>query len=137
RRNHPVTHMETFLGERNISIEQISFTEFLQFLATDDMISADEHWRPQADFLIYDDYDAYFSLENFADAVTTLQSRLHVTVVDSRHLITHGRGHLKEVDAGTDLSRVPMGEFARMRAEGLTPALRNLFSDECIALVRH
>jgi hypothetical protein len=136
RKDPPVEHMTKFLADRNIPIDEISFTEFLEFLATDGMLTADEHWHPQAGFLIYEDYDEYFSLENFPHAVSVLESRLGIRVADSRSLIPHGRDYLKEIDVGSDLSRTPMSEFRRMRAEGLTPALRNLFSDECVELVR-
>lgn len=137
QKHPPVAHMETWLGERGLNLDEISFVEFLRFLSSGDMVSADEHWRPQTDFLIFDDYDEYFCIENFEHAVSTLNAKLGIRVVDSRPFLGHGRDQLHEFDSKSDLSRTPVSEFARMRSEGRTPALQNLFSEECVDLVKH
>ena len=136
QKHPPVAHMETWLSEQGLNLDEISFVEFLRFLSSGDMVSTDEHWRPQTDFLIFDDYDEYFCIENFEHAVSTLNAKLGIRVVDSRPFLGHGRDQLHEFDSKSDLSRTPVSEFARMRSEGRTPALQNLFSEECVDLVK-
>lgn len=137
RKHPPVAHMEKWLDTRGLGLDEISFVDFLRFLSSDDMVVADEHWRPQTDFLIFDDYDEYFCIENFEHAVTTLNTKFGIRVVDSRPFLGHGRDQLQQFDSKSDLSLLPISEFARMWSKGQTPALQNLFSEECVDLVKN
>jgi len=42
------------------------------------------------EFLLYDEYTAYFSLENFANTTDTLKNEIDLDIIDARTLTNHG-----------------------------------------------
>ena len=51
------------------ALDELSFAEFSESLHRPAVRNANHHWRPQVDFLLYDQYHDVFSVERFSNAV--------------------------------------------------------------------
>ena len=113
------------------SVEKITFSRFIRYLATDSTIlRLNPHWRPQSDFLILHKYSRYFAVEEMDVAVEILSNQLNFDLVDTRHLLNHSTNRFSEatVENAWDM---PVQELRRIRAEeGIIPDLESLFSEE-------
>jgi hypothetical protein len=110
----------------------LSFTDFAEVCQLMPRKDHDIHWRAQSDFLLYEEYDDYFCVEAFADAVRTLDQR-GFKVQDTRRIANHDTSSLNTVSG--DFSRVPMSELARLKAKGEVPGYADLFNERARALV--
>ena len=110
----------------------INFHEFLLIIKSQAQIDRDEHWRNQSDFLHYDKYDEYFSLEHFSNAIDSLNSR-GFKVHDIREVLKHDLSKLKRVDG--DFPRIKDTDLKKMKDEGVIPNYKSMFGDEEIELV--
>lgn len=112
---------------REMELEDMSFTDFVGYVTDPRFKFVDIHWRAQADFLIFDKYDAYFSMEHFGEMVSALESNIGFKVVDARDLVGHHAEKHERVSGRTfDLS--PVREIAAMKQEGKLPSYRSMFS---------
>ena len=57
----------------------VNFYDFLLFIKSQNRSERNEHWRNQSDFLHYERYDEYFSLESFSEAINSLGACLLYT----------------------------------------------------------
>jgi hypothetical protein len=108
--------------------DEISFVDFVEALGDAAVLAGNMHWRPQTDFLVYDRYDDYFSVENLAGAAAAIRLRAGLEVVDARPLTTHGLDHYDLLPAHHDHSRTPVKEIARLRRGGRCPDPRSLYT---------
>jgi len=110
----------------------LNFHEFLLHIKLQHQSEREQHWRNQSDFLHYEKYDEYFSLELFSEAITSLGAH-GLTVHDTRESIKHGLSSLKTVDG--DFSKIKAVEIKKMKKEGLAPNYKSMFSEAEIELV--
>lgn len=113
---------------------RMSFREFVDFLAEPDMLSADIHWRPQVDFLVYERYDRYFGFERFGEVASELRRRLGVELVDARQWTRHGTDQFTLVDDAT-YADAPPETIAAMHRRGLCPSHAALYDASTHAAV--
>ena len=66
----------------------ISFHDFLLIIQSQGRDQRDQHWRNQSDFLHYEKYDDYFSLELFSSAINSLDAQGFI-VHDTRGTLNH------------------------------------------------
>jgi len=123
------------LIDRHMNIDDIAFSNFINFLADPRIRSADIHWRPQVDFLVYEQYDDYFALEQFDRSKKIIEDRAGLTIVDSRSLLRHGLDQWRLLPVDHDSSETPVGEIAALRRRGECPHPRSLFTDALISRV--
>ena len=110
----------------------LNFYEFLLHINSQQPSEREQHWRNQSDFLHYEKYDEYFSLELFSEAITSLE--VHgLKVHDTRESIKHGLSSLKTVDG--DFSKMKAVEIKKMKKEGFAPNYKSMFSEAEIDLV--
>ena len=110
----------------------INFHDFLSIIKSQDRSEMDQHWRNQSDFLHYERYDEYFSLESFSEAINSLVSR-GFKVHDTRAALKHDLSNMKRVDG--DFSKTKQEELQKMKEEGYLPSYKSMFGDEEIELV--
>ena len=110
----------------------INFHDFLMVIKSQQRSEMNQHWRNQSDFLHYEKYDEYFSLELFSDAIKVLDSH-GFKVHDTRDSIKHGLSRLKSVNG--DFSRVKAIDIKKMKEEGSVPNYKSMFSKTEIELV--
>ena len=110
----------------------LNFHEFLLQVQSQKQSEREQHWRNQSDFLHYEKYDEYFSLELFSEAIASLE--VHgLKVYDTRESIKHGLSSLKTVDG--DFSKMKAVEIKKMKEEGSAPNYKSMFSKVEIDLV--
>lgn len=115
--------------------DNLTFRRFVRLLQRPATRNLDIHWRPQVDFLVYEEYDSYFALEDFATAVRTLEERLGLAVLDARHLTRHGTDQFAALEDGCYADVAP-DEILAAKRQGRCPSLRAMYDDETVALVR-
>ena len=109
----------------------LNFHDFLSVIKAQHRSERDQHWRNQSDFLHYERYDEYFSLESFSEAINSLGDR-GFTVHDTRAALKHDLSNMKRVDG--DFSKMKEVELQKMKEEGCAPSYKSMFGDVEIEL---
>ena len=110
----------------------LSFHDFLLVIKSQQRNERNEHWRNQSDFLHYERYDEYFSLESFSEAINSLDAR-GFTVHDTRTALKHDLTEFKRVDG--DFSKIQADMLKKMTEKGSAPSYKSMFGDVEIELV--
>ena len=110
----------------------LNFYEFLLHINSQQPSEREQHWRNQSDFLHYEKYDEYFSLELFSEAIASLADH-GLKVHDTRESINHGISNLKTIDG--DFSKMKAEQIKKMKEEGSAPNYKSMFSKVEIDLV--
>jgi len=109
----------------------LNFHDFLSVIKSQQRSERDEHWTNQSDFLHYERYDDYFSLESFPEAIKSLGAR-GFTVHDTREALKHDLSNMKRVDG--DFSKTKQEELQKMKEEGYLHSYKSMFGDVEIKL---
>jgi len=123
------------LHNRQISIEDVTFDFFIKSLRNPMVKNGNIHWRPQLDFLVYEEYDDYFALENFSSLEQSLKQRIDVNVIDARALTQHGSDTYKKL-SHSNFSHTPPLELLNYKAQGQLPTPKAMYNDELIDIVK-
>lgn len=118
--------------DTNGSRLSISFNDFLKIIRSQERHQRNQHWRNQSDFLHYERYDEYFSLELFSKAITSLGERgfqLH----DTRETLGHSNQFFERTDGS--FPKVKEIEIKKMKEDSVLPNYSSMFGDEEIKLV--
>lgn len=107
--------------------ETLTFRGFVDALAKPGRLRHNVHWRPQADFLVYDDYDDWFRLEDFGSVPSRLHEKAGLTVVDARSLTRHGQTGLDRLDGHH--SDTPIAVLDQHKRAGLIPDPAALYDE--------
>ena len=110
----------------------ISFNDFLRIINSQERHHRNQHWRNQSDFLHYERYDEYFSLELFSKAIKLLGER-GFQFHDTRDSLHHNTQSFERTDG--DFNKVKEIEIKKMKNEGVLPKYNAMFGDEEIKLV--
>lgn len=84
---------------RNIELDDLTFSEFVKSLKKPGLLRHNIHWRPQLDFLLYNNYHRYFNIEEFSSAQGALDAEIGFKVMDARSLTNHGLDQYEPIDA--------------------------------------
>ena len=109
----------------------INFHDFLSIIKSQHRSEMDQHWRNQSDFLHYERYDEYFSLESFSEAIDSLGTR-GFTVHDTRTTLKHDLTNIERVDG--DFSKTKQKELQKMKEKSYLPSYKSMFGDVEIEL---
>ncbi len=122
--------------DRKVRLEDMTFKKFVEIILKPGIFKSNIHWRPQVDFLIYEKYDDYFSLENFSEAIDTIEEKAQIKVFDGRNLTKHGLDQYQLIKEKkfTDVSPV---EIFNLKQKGYAPSYETLYDDELIELVKN
>jgi hypothetical protein len=110
----------------------VSFNDFLSVIKSQNRRDRDVHWRNQSDFLHYEKYDDYFSLESFVKAIQSLDKRGFI-VHDTRSVLNHDASSMNRVEG--DFSKMKEIEIKKMKEEGILPSYKSMFTQSEIELV--
>lgn len=108
----------------------LSFRDFINRIAKIDRLELNEHWRPQFDFLLYDNYDDYFSLENISYCKSELKQKINFDFYDTRKSVGHDTSSFKKVSGS--FANTPAGEIFNMRKTGELPNYESLYDPALI-----
>lgn len=99
----------------NYKTTNLTFRNFVKSLFNQSIFNSNIHWKQQVDFLIYQTYDNYFSLENFDEIVQTLKNKINLKVIDARKLTNHGIDGLNIITDNLCHSDTPIIDLINMR----------------------
>ncbi|MFC3122272.1 sulfotransferase family 2 domain-containing protein [Agaribacter flavus] len=122
------------LRGRKVDLEDVSFSSFVKSMAEPRIRAGNPHWRPQVDFLVYENYDDIFAMENFSQVASTLKNKINLEVVDARKLTNHGVDSLTLIGDKNYSDTKPL-EFLKMKAKGKYPTAKALYSPELVKVV--
>ena len=103
-----------------------TFRDFVGILQKPRRLKANPHWRPQVDFLVYDRYDAYFTVETLGRDAAEIEARAGIPVVDARAVSRHGSHGLTPVTEGS-FADTPAMEIEAMIRGGSIPTAACLY----------
>lgn len=110
----------------------ISFHDFLNIIKSQNRIDRNEHWRNQSDFLHYEKYDEYFSLELFSECISKLGKK-GIEVFDTRTEMNHSLLGLQKIKG--NFANTKEIEIKKMKQDGKIPSFSSMFDKEIIELV--
>lgn len=120
---------------REINLDDLTFRQFISHLRKTPILNSNVHWKPQNKFLLYQEYDDYFCLEEISKAIRTLSEKIDFNVVDARPLTQHGTEHFDLIDNGS-FADTQAFDIATMKREGRCPIHSTLYDEELIQVVK-
>jgi hypothetical protein len=132
----PARQLKKLVG-RDLNLDEITFSDFVNYLDSTSVRSGNMHWRPQTEFLVYDRYDDYFAVEDFATVATAIRDRAGLELIDARPLTAHGLDRYRLLSPSIDHSSTPVREIVRLMCDGDCPDPRSLFTPPIAELVAH
>ena len=126
-RHGPARGIRDLVGP-DLDLDAITFADFVRFMEDPVIRAGNMHWRPQTDFLVYENYDDYFALENFATAGATITARTGMEILDARSLTLHGLDRYRLLPREEDHAHTPARVIAELRSRGLCPDPKSLFT---------
>ena len=123
------------LGEQ-VSIEDLSFRDFCLSLGEANMLTANIHWAPQVNFLVYKDYDAYYCVERFGDAIAALPEKAGLPVIDTRPVTRHGLERFRHRPRSEHYSDATIRDLRKLRELGECPEPASLYDDKIISIIQ-
>ena len=121
--------------KREVDLDNLTFTQFIKSLAVPPMKSFNIHWKPQTAFLLYKQYDDYFSLEHFSEAIQILSEKINFNVVDARSLTSHGTDKYELLN-GQCFSETHAFDIALLKRSGQCPSHKSLYTAELVEMVK-
>lgn len=106
--------------------EAVTFRQMVERLTRPGGLRTDVHWRPQADFLVYQDYDDWFRLEDMSQAQATLKAKIGLDLVDTRPLLGHDQTRYAPAQGGP-FTDTTLAELHALRRAGRAPDYRQLY----------
>jgi len=106
-------------------IFRYSFFDFVSKVALTPRERMNHHWRPQSDFLVYENYDDWFCIEEFSTAEKTLENKLGLKLLDVRSQIGQSTSHFNKVTG--EFARTPLHEIQNMKGHGMIPTYESLY----------
>jgi hypothetical protein len=111
----------------------INFHEFLLIIKSQARKDRNQHWRNQSDFLHYEIYDDYFSVESLSKAENSLKDR-GFKVFDTRASLKHDLSNHNKIDG--DFSKMKDLDLKKMKDEGVIPNYKSMYSNHEVDLVK-
>jgi hypothetical protein len=118
-----------------VDLNTLTFRQFAKAMEVPAVRKANNHWRDQGDFLVFERYSAYFQLEEFGEAAAGIQRLTGMSLQDARGLSRHGLDVFTPDEQG-NYCDTPAAEIGRGMAEGTAPARQTLFDDDIVTTVR-
>ena len=113
----------------------LSFRDFVTLLCQPDALMINHHWAPQSSFLVYEEYDDVFRLEEISAAVKETKAKTGFEIIDARNIIRHGTDQLDKVD-DVQFADISISEIAAMKKAGKTPLHASLYDTNLVDIVR-
>jgi len=132
----PVANQFYDITNKRCEVSEMSFDFFIRNLRFKHIREVDSHWRPQVDFLLYEEYDDYFCLEDFANVPEILQKKIQLKVIDARQLTQHGIDNVTMLGEPGEYAQSSAIQIMRLRQAGQCPSPLSLYTDELADMVR-
>lgn len=113
----------------------MSFEDFINHIwEYPHTIYEDEHTRPQCDFILYRNYDRYYSIEELEEAIAEIQSKTGLKIYDtrSRNSIYTSKDH--DFDSGI-MYQTKAIDIKNLQIQKQSPVTKNMYSKDMIKKV--
>lgn len=117
-----------------LDFETLTFRGFIELLQRPGRLRFNPHWRPQIDFLVYEDYDNWFALETLSDAFRLITERTGLEIHDARGLSRHSTQSDAHAPPDT-YADMPAPELYELRRAGTLPRHIDLYDEGLIKTV--
>lgn len=114
--------------------DRLTFRQFVDLIDAPRSLRADIHWRPQIDFLVYDEYDNVFGMEDLNAFAAFFETATSQSFVDARPLSKHSTSALTSTISGAGPD-TPLADLTREKSNGRLPRAADLFDEALIAQV--
>jgi hypothetical protein len=121
--------------DKEIELDDITFSNFVRSLRSSRILNSNHHWRPQKDFLVYQQYDDYFCVEDMATAISTLKQKIKFSMFDAREKTRHGIDGYKLMNTDNYSKNRAMILFNMKKRHNKVPSYKALYSEELIEIV--
>ncbi|UZJ45329.1 sulfotransferase family protein [Marinimicrobium sp. C6131] len=111
---------------RERSLDDVTFEYFINSLLSLKLLKHEIHWRPQVDFLLYEEYSDVFCVERFSSAIQTLKEKIDFDVFDARELTKHGSDRYSLIEEGL-WHDVPVKELYSLKMAGRLPSVEGMY----------
>lgn len=119
---------------REIHPTEMSFYKFIHTLKNNPNNARNMHWKPQVEFLLYKEYDQYFSVEEFERAKGFLKKTIGFEIEDTREVLKHGQETLKKENIKSAFHLTPL-EIQFMKGRNYVPTIESMYNDELKEMV--
>jgi hypothetical protein len=114
--------------------DDLTFRKFVEMICRPGFLRANIHWRPQIDFLVYEEYDDYVRYEDLDAAKERIERKANIRIVDARDKTRHGNDRYRLIHDHSFCDARPH-EIRSMRREGVSPSHESLYDDAIRAVV--
>jgi hypothetical protein len=121
------------INVNNIDLSELSFRLFVDLLCNDKALEKNHHWKPQVDFLVYQDYSDWFCMEDFTLAIHAVREKIGLEIYDTRGLAKHGTDQYSLI-CGNYID-TPAKEILSLQNEGCSPSHASLYDNELLSKV--
>jgi hypothetical protein len=118
-----------------IDPDSLTFRQFVEWISRPGFFRSDIHWRPQADFLVYQRYDKVFSMSDVAGFGAFFEESTGQPFIDARPLSGHATSTLAPSEGGCHAD-TPILDLLMEKTQGRLPRPVDLFDAPLIAQVR-
>lgn len=134
--NHDTAKVKINLLKKytNVSPNELTFRKFVNLISLNNTIRFDIHWRPQIDFLVYDNYDLYIQMEKFESNKALVEKNCNIKIIDARKLTLHGNDIFKKIE-DKNFTDVAPEEILGLRTKGTSPSLVSMYDEETKMIV--
>lgn len=105
----------------------MTFSKFIASLTHLPHERLDEHFRNQIDFLFFEDYSAWFNLEDFSATKVKLEKDIGLITYDTRKEINHHTSGLELISG--DYSNTTLKSIQNLKQLGQLPHPKSLFNE--------
>ncbi|MCA1749862.1 MAG: sulfotransferase family protein [Sphingomonadales bacterium] len=116
------------LTERKIHPHDMNFSRFIDMIASLPRSKWDPHWRPQSDFLLFEEYDDVFAVENYDWMKKTVKKKAGFEIIDTRPMLRHDRDVDQDnVEDDADAAHYAAIKLLNMKRQGVFYSDKSFF----------
>lgn len=115
------------------SINQMTFSQFVENICSLPREKLDEHFRPQVDFLALENYSQWFCLEDFSEIEDRLRSDIQFKLYDVRNKIGHDTSGYVAING--DFSEINIASLRKLKMIKKLPNVTDLYNPSTRTLV--
>ena len=122
------------IDRTSFDLENGTFRQFATLMQNPVYRNCNIHFRHQMDFAVYEQYDSWFTLSDFAELEATIKERTGLVLQDTRALMKHSTERFDLIDG--DFADTPLFEISEMKSRGKLPSHTSLYNSEIVDIVR-
>jgi len=120
----------------SFDLHDLTFKQFIDEICTQPLQQLNVHWHPQTNFLLFDEYDDYFSYEKLADAIPIIEEKTGIEIIDTRAALGHDIASIKGVLQEPEPYNIAAFDLLVHKKAGRVPAPEAMFDADIIAKIR-